>query len=254
MTPRTHSLEKAFTLLTAVAESRGKQSLSVLAERVNLPLSTAHRLVSTLEGLGLVVREKKGHYFIGPVVTDLMRNISPHDVMARVSRPFLRDLAKRFRMTVHLAVYEGEMVTYLAKEIGGRNTVKTTEGSQLEAYCSGVGKVLLAHLPERERERYLSEGPFVRLTDNTITDPAALRDELHRIIRRGYAIDDGEILETLKCVAVPLKNQHGRTCAALSISGRAEEFTQTFIRNTVTILKETGRDMSDRLYPSVSGL
>jgi IclR family acetate operon transcriptional repressor len=254
MTPRTHALEKAFALLTAVAESRGSQSLPVLAERTQLPLSTAHRLIATLEGLGLIVREKKGRYFIGPVVMDLIRNITPHDVMARVSRPFLRDLARRYRMTVHLAVYEGDMVTYLAKESVGRSTVQTMEGAQLEAYCSGLGKVLLAHLPERDRERYLAAGPFVALTANTITDPAALREELHRIIRRGYALDDGEILETLKCVAVPLKDQHGRTCAALSLSGRAEEFTPKFIREAVAVLKKNAADISERLFPHANGI
>lgn len=252
MTPRTHSLEKAFALLTAVAESRGKQTLPALALRANLPLSTAHRLVTTLEGLGLIVREKKGHYYIGPMAMDLARNISPHDVMARVSRPFLRDLAKRYRMTVHLAVYEHDMVTYIAKEIGGRTAIRTSEGTQLEAYCSGVGKVLLAHLPERVCERYLSEGPFIKLTDRTITDPAKLREELHRIIRRGYAIDDGEILDSLKCVAVPLKNRHGRTCAALSLSGRADHFTPAFIRSAVTVLQDTAGDISNRLYPQTA--
>lgn len=249
MTPRTHALEKAFTLLTAVAESRGRQSLPVLAERAKLPLSTAHRLIATLEGLGLIVREKKGRYYIGPMVMDLIRNITPHDVMARVSRPFLRELARRFRMTAHLAVFEGEMVTYLAKENVGRSTVQTIEGSQLEAYCSGLGKVLLAHLPERERERYLAAGPFVPLTDRTITDPAALREELHRVIRRGYALDDGEILETLRCIAVPLKDQYGRTCAALSVSGNVAVFTPAFIQSTVGVLKQTAQEISERLFP-----
>lgn len=254
MTPRTHSIEKAFALLTAVAESRGKQALPALAARANLPLSTAHRLMTTLEGLGLIVREKKGHYYIGPMAMDLARNITPHDVMARVSRPYLQDLSRTFRMTVHLAVYENDMVTYIAKESSGRNKVRTSEGTQLEAYCSGVGKLLLAHLPERARERYLAEGPFISLTERTITDPAALRDELYRIIRRGYALDDGEILDSLKCVAVPLKNRHGHVCAAMSLSGPSESFTPQFIRSTVTVLRKVSDSISERLYPETSNL
>src|SRR5690606_3592173 len=111
---------------------------------------------------------------------------------------------RRFQRTVHLAVFEADMVTYLAKEDGGRNSVLTIEGTQLEAYCSGLGKVLLAYLPEPERERYLADGPFVRLTPNTIIEPDELRRELAHIRTRGYAIDDGEVQPNLRCVAVPL--------------------------------------------------
>ena len=89
---------------------------------------------------------------------------------------------------------------------------------QLEAYCSAIGKVLFAHLPEAERERYLAGGPFVPLTARTIVDPARLRGELDAIRICGFAIDDEEIAPGLRCMAVPLRNSDGAVQAAISVS------------------------------------
>lgn len=89
---------------------------------------------------------------------------------------------------------------------------------QLEAYCSGNGKILLANLPERDREAYLASGPFPALTKSTITDPALLRRELKTIASQGYALDAEEIVEGLACVAVPIRKSDGSTPAAISIS------------------------------------
>lgn len=249
MTPRTFSLEKAFALLAEVARGEGNQPLAELAERTSLPLSTAHRLASSLEALGLIVREKRGHYHVGPAVLELAQGVDVRGIMTRVSRPFLRDLARRFQRTVHLAVFETDMVTYLAKENVGRNSILTIEGTQLEAYCSGLGKVLLAHLPDRERERYLSEGPFVRLTPKTIIEPRELRDELARIRARGYAIDDGEVVPNLHCVAVPLSDWRGRVVAAMSTSSRSEDFSPDFVDQAVAELQAAADQISARLYP-----
>lgn len=249
MTPRTFSLEKAFALLTEVARGGGNQPLAELAARVSLPLSTAHRLTASLEKLGLIVREKRGHYHVGPAVLELAEGVDLRGVMARVSRPVLQDLARRFQRTVHLAVFEADMVTYLAKENAGRNSILTIEGTQLEAYCSGLGKALLAHLPEPERERYLSEGPFVRLTPTTIIEPEALREELARIRERGYAIDDGEVQPNLHCVAVPLSDGRGRVMAALSMSSPAEDVNPAFVDQAVVALKAAAEQIGARFYP-----
>ena len=249
MTPRAASLDKAFTLLTAIAARPGAP-LAELAARAGLPLSTAYRLIASLESLGLVLREKKGRYLVGPAILDLARGADLKQMMARASRPGLRKLARRFRRTAHMAVFEDDMVTYVTKESGHPDRILTIEGSQLEAYCTGLGKVLLAHLPEPERERYLAEGPFIPLTATTITDPTDLRDELRRIGRRGYAIDNGESSDDLTCVAVPVADGAGRVFAALSISGQAADFTPAAMEEARHALAACARDIGHRLYPA----
>lgn len=110
------------------------------------------------------------------------------------------------------------MVTYRIKTGEGAGSLFTQVGLQLEAYCSGIGKVLLAHLPEAQRRAYLAEGPFVALTSRTITDPAMLAQELERVREQGYAIDDGEIIDGLVCTAVPIHAPDGQVHAAISVS------------------------------------
>lgn len=137
-------------------------------------------------------------------------------VLKAVSRPLLDSLAKRTGLTAHLGMLEDDMVTYLVKARGDAN-VLTQEGMQLEAYCSGIGKVLLAAMPERERERYLTSSPFVRLTANTIVDPEILRAALKTVRQTGHARDNGEIDPSVRCIAVPVRLD-GRVFAAISIS------------------------------------
>ena len=113
------------------------------------------------------------------------------------------------------------MVTYLVKVDAGLSQAAasfTRENAQLEAYCSGIGKVLLAWLPLAERMRYLSGGPFVAMTSRTITDPAALQNCLKTVRTKKFARDDGEIADDLYCLAVPLWTENQPMTAAISIS------------------------------------
>src|SRR3546814_13422191 len=95
------------------------------------------------------------------------------------------------------------MMTYLIKEGDAQDHTLSRQGMQLEAYCTGLGKALLAHMPETERNDYLSSGTFVPLTPNTLTTPEALSAEFDRIRRYGYALDEQEIVQGLVCIAVP---------------------------------------------------
>lgn len=110
------------------------------------------------------------------------------------------------------------MVTYRIKTGQGAGNLFTRVGMQLEAYCSGIGKMLLAHLPEEQQRAYLAGGPFPALTAKTITQPAALAQELERIRAQGFALDDYEVADDLFCVAVPIRQEGGRVLAAISIT------------------------------------
>jgi IclR family transcriptional regulator, acetate operon repressor len=225
MTPRSNTLDKGLRLLEVVISHGEAAPIAVLAKRAGLPASTAHRILATLQQRGFIARAARGNYLPGPTLIRLggMRDLQ--SVLKAVSRPLLEDLAKLTGMTAHLGVFEGDMVTYLVKAQGDAE-VLTKEGLQLEAYCSGIGKVLLAFLPEAERERYLASGPFIPLTPNTIVDPAALRQLLDAARQNGYALDDGEIDQRVCCVAAPVWVD-GQVSAAISLSasGRGPEFS-----------------------------
>nr|MBP6380884.1 IclR family transcriptional regulator [Sphingorhabdus sp.] len=154
----------------------------------------------------------------GARLLGLLHRLDEKQIIANVAAPLLHELAARVRTVVQLGTFENDMVTYRIKTGRGANALFTRIGMQLEAYCSGMGKVLLANLPVAEREAYLASGPFVALTEHTIVEPARLREELDAVRNQGFAIDDEEVSPGLRCMAVPLRRSDGRVLAAISVS------------------------------------
>jgi DNA-binding IclR family transcriptional regulator len=215
------SLEKALLLFNRVLHDRGRTALKQLAADLGLPRSTLYRLTATLQDFGLITRHTRGHYDIGLKLAACLEGITWVSQLARLSRPLLQRLADDCGSTAHLGVLEDGMVTYVVKVAGkasAAGAVFTRENAQLEAYCSGLGKVLLAWLPEAERETYLAAGPFVPLTSRTITDSENLRDCLLAARENGFAVDDGEVADNLFCLAVPVSGPELVRHAAISIS------------------------------------
>ena len=139
------------------------------------------------------------------------------------------------------------MVTYLAKEARGGAAAFTQEAMQLEAYCSGVGKVLLAYLPGPERDAYLSEGPFVALTANTLVQPEELRRDLETIRSQGWACDNEEVFDGLVCLAVPVRRGEGLVHAALSVSASRSTFDAAYRTATLAALSDAAAEVEARL-------
>ena len=192
--------------------------MSDVARACGLPFSTAHRLLGGLAARGYVLSPARGEYRLGIAAMTLAQNDTLAELLAAAARPVLRALSRQCRVHAHLGILEDDMVTYLVKQPYGRRRLLSTEGTQLEAYCSAVGKVLLAHLDTDQLEAYLSAGPFVALTRSTIIDPTLLKCDLTIVRARGWGVDAGEIAVDLACVAVPICDNWGRILAALSIS------------------------------------
>lgn len=241
-TPVVRSLDKALTLLAALGD--GACSLPGLSRDSGLPLATVHRLVATLEARGFVARAGRGALVAGPTLLGLARRVDERAHLAALARPVVAALARRAGALAQLGVLEGDMVTYLIKEGRAREALFSREGMQLEAYCSALGKVLIAGQSAAERTRYLAGGPFVALTPRTIVDPAALATEFERAAARGYATDEGEIDAGLACLAVPVRNGEGRTVAALSLSSRGTIRHSQEAR--LALLREAARALSAR--------
>jgi IclR family acetate operon transcriptional repressor len=233
--PEAIALERALQLFGVIVRDSGRTPLSSLSTGIGLPVSTAYRFVVTLLGHGLVQRARRGHYIGGPALSELSECAARAASIGETARPSLRMLSRRTHAAAHLGVLEGEMVTYVVKEDGGSGGIFTQEGAQLEAYCSAIGKVLLAELDAEEREAYLGSCPFVALTANTITDPDAIRSELARVREQGFAVDNGEVASDLFCVAAPIRGHSGAIEAAVSISVRSSR--PLHARPPLTLLK-----------------
>lgn len=208
-------------MLEAVIADGGQSNTSELARRIGVPVATAHRQVATLVAQGYLKAIAYGRHLAGPRLLNLVGQLDHKQLIANVAGPVLHRVAGELRCIAQLGTLESEMVTYRIKTGQAADHLFTRVGMQLEAYCSGIGKVLLAHLPELELKAYLSNGPFIPLTTQTIVEPTRLKNALARIKTQGYATDDGEIEAGLYCVAVPLRNPAGSVTAAISVSQAA---------------------------------
>jgi IclR family acetate operon transcriptional repressor len=205
-------------LLEAVITDGGASSVAAIARRTGIPVASAHRHVAALVSSGFLSPAGYGRHLAGPKLRALASLIDTKQLIAAASAPLLDRLAAQTRCVVQLGTFENDMVTYRLKTGRGSNSLFTRVGMQLEAYCSGIGKVLLANLPFVAREAYLDTGPFIALTPRTITDPDALRAELMRVRSQGYAVDDEEVDAGLRCLAVPVHGPDGTVLAAISAS------------------------------------
>ncbi|MDP3673787.1 MAG: IclR family transcriptional regulator [Novosphingobium sp.] len=217
-TPQIGSLKRTLAMLEAVIADGGCSSVTELARQTGTPPATAHRQVTTLVAENYLVATCNGRHVAGARLLGLLHRLDEKQILASVAAPLLHELAARVPGAVQLGTFENDMVTYRIKTGRGARALFTRIGMQLEAYCSGIGKVLLTNLPQPEREAYLAGGPFVPLTERTIVDPRRLREELDAVREQGFALDDEEIAGGLRCLAVPLRRPDGLVLAAISVS------------------------------------
>src|SRR5215831_16840430 len=199
-TPKNQSVQKAFLLLRSFRGPEEWMTNAELSRRTGLSEACAHRLMKTLEGIGAVVRDRRGCYRPGMVLSTLSKDIAVGDLICATSEELLADLAGRLKGVVHVGVLHNGMVSYAAK-FGEplRVPIPSRVGAQQEAYCSALGKILLSGLPPQELDDFLHDGDLVALTPQTITSIPSLRMELSAVRERGYAVDNREVFQTIAC-------------------------------------------------------
>ncbi|SDF77750.1 transcriptional regulator, IclR family [Lentzea fradiae] len=207
---------KLLSLLGTFDARHRRQTLSGMARRSGLPVSTTHRLLAELEAWGAVRRLESGEYVIGTRLWRLGLLAAGEVDLSRVAEPFLHDLHAATRAVVHLAVREGTEALYLDRVSGHASVpIVSATGGRLPLHSTGVGKVLLAHAPAEVQEEVLVHG-LTRLTAYTVTEPGRMRAQLQRIRRDGYAQTFEEMTLGACSVAVPVEVD-GKVVAALGI-------------------------------------
>lgn len=216
-----HSVTRAVTLLELLAD-HGEQGVTELGRRLDVHKATASRLLGTLARRGLVERNPAtDKYRLGPGLIHLAAAAMSGLDLVRRARPILEELAERTQETVNLGVFDGDTVVYVDQIAGTRAIVSASwVGRRIPLHCTSNGKVLLAHLPDAERERALAL-PLEARTKHTITDPDLLRAQLLEVQVRGYAQTLEELEEGLNAIAAPVRDAGGDVIAAVSVAGPA---------------------------------
>ncbi|NMB54172.1 MAG: IclR family transcriptional regulator [Leptolinea sp.] len=216
-----NSVEKAFVILEFLANKADPIELSALSRALSINKSTAYRYLTTLESLGYVVKDADTScYTLGSKALWLASKFLNNLDLRTQAHPILRKLSDETGETVHLAYLDNFEVVYVDK-IDGKSPVKMASriGNRMPAHCTGLGKALMAFLPETEWQKYIDRVGLKYHTRNTITQPKEFFDHLRMIRERGYSIDNSENEEGIRCVALPVRNHEGKVIAAISIAG-----------------------------------
>lgn len=243
------SVMKVLDVLEHLAAARGPVTVSELGRAKGFHVTTAHRLLRTLVQRGYVGQEAGSHaYRLGPRLLELGTVYLASLDLVTVARSRLEALRDVLGETVHLAVYSQGEVVELAQVLSHQAiSVSSRSGQRSPAYCTALGKVLLADLPAAELEGYLRHVRLERRAPRTIMDPRVLEAELARVRARGWAVDREEFAPKLCCVGVPVRDASGRAVAALSAAMPSMRFRSALVPKWVKRLGEGAEEISREL-------
>jgi IclR family acetate operon transcriptional repressor len=222
------SVDRALTLLEALARSSGGVALSDLAAGARLNISTCHHLLATLVKWGYVAKVPGRRYALGARGLHLGQAFLRQVDLPRRAQPFVERINEETGETVHLAVLQGDAVITLLRR-DGRHAVRVDSGAlgvSDAVHATATGKSMLAWLPEGEIRRILANRGMAAFTPNTITDADALLEELRLVRRNGHAVDREEFQPGVICVGAAIRNHLGAVIGAISASAPTQRATQ----------------------------
>ncbi len=249
------SIPRAVHVVDLLAH-RGPLGVRAVAQQLHLPLGSAHRILTDLAGEAIIERTATGEWELSYRLLEIVGAQLERVQLPRLARPVLEQLASDTRETTFLAVPSRDEIVYLDKVQTDLQLQLNVElGTRRPMHCTGLGKAILANLPEAQQEQVLAASPLRAFTPNTITDPMLLRLDLERTRRRGYAVDREEIILGVQCVAVPILNHAGRAVGAISVAGTTPKTEGERLDALVARLSAAGEYVSRRLgfTPPASG-
>jgi IclR family pca regulon transcriptional regulator len=217
------SLERGLTILENFTPESPWQGIADIADPLGMSRSTTHRYVITLAALGLMVQGAGRKYKLSLGVTGLGMSTLNSTSLRDHSRSYLEELRQRTTYTVNLAVLDGDEILYVDRARSlrrGQNKIDLNlrSGSRLPVYCTSMGKVLLANLPEADQDKLIGEITLTRRGPNSIMSKKALRTELEHVLEEGMAVNDEELLSGLVSIACPIRCESREVVAALNLA------------------------------------
>lgn len=224
-------------------------SLAELAGTLAQSKPTIFRILHTLEAFGYLDKDPTtGRYTLGLRFHTLGSVAVKHEQLRWQALPPLQDLARATGETVHVGIlYDGEAICVQA--VDGTRLVRMHAfvGKRTPAHASALGKVLLAHMPDAEVDALIASRGLARFTPHTVTDPAALRQQLHRVRAQGWALDNEEMEIGLRCLGAPITDHSGRPCACVAVSAPASRMDPDRVAELVAEVKATAMRISRML-------
>lgn len=239
-TPSALAVERTVAILECLDNSRRGLNVSEVSRRLGIPKSSAHVLMVTLDRLGYIRRAPNGRDFcLGLKTLALGQRMAKVLSVSDAALPHMQSLVNEVRLSAHLSVLDRDQAVFMQKAAPpSLIQLDTYIGRRMDLHSTALGKVILAFSPRESMKHLLSKRLLAPHTPKTITSGKALHQEVSRVRRLGYAIDDEEQELGVRCVAVPILHEDTGFVAALSLAGTIEQLPLRSAENLVTRLKQ----------------
>jgi len=217
------SLARGLAVIQAFSQRRHHLTISQVSTTTGLSRAAVRRCLYTLSKLGFAGSDDNRHFFLRPRILALGHSYISSMPLATAAQPVLEHISHLLHESCSIATLDGVEIVYIARANVTRiMSIDLGVGSRLPAFCTSMGRAILANLPPEELESVLARVEFKRYTERTITNPAKLTQALRQIRREGYSIIDQELEHGLRSMAVPIQNPSGKVVAALNIGAHAQ--------------------------------
>jgi IclR family transcriptional regulator, pca regulon regulatory protein len=246
-------LERGLAILACFTPEHPVRGIAELADELEMTRSTTHRYVITLVALGFLEQDSNRKYRLGLRVADLGMSALNSTGLREHARVSLDELRHRTSYTTSIAVLDGHEILYVDRARSfrrGQNKIDLNlrVGSRLPAYCTAMGKVLLAFLPEEDQRAVLAEMKLAKRGPQTITTKKALLEELERVREEGFAVNGEELVAGLISIAVPIRNENREVIAAINVAAHTDMISsEELVAQLLPHLLSTADQVSVRL-------
>jgi IclR family pca regulon transcriptional regulator len=215
------SLARGLQVIRAFSEFRRNLTISQISQSTGLSRASVRRCLHTLRVLGYVDEDNK-RFFLRPQVLTLGHAYLASTALAAAAQPYLDEVSRSVRESCSAAILDGDDIVYICRSAETRiMSISLLVGTRLPAYCTAMGQVLLAHLPQADLEQYLGRVRLVERTHRTVTSVPKLRKALAKVHAAGFALLDQELEVGLRSIAVPVRDARGTVVAAINIGTHA---------------------------------
>lgn len=245
-----NAIERTLSILELITASQKGLSNADLSRRLNIPKSSASYILRVLEKRGYLSREDSGRYRIGLKLVSLTSGALTHLDFREIAKPIMSDFLKKSRLPeVHLAVLDNGRAVYVEKIEAQNSFIKMDiwVGHRLPIHTTAIGKALVANLLDSEILKILEIRGMEKKTRKSITTPVKFLQEIEKVKKYGYAIDDEENSENVRCLAAPIYDSNGKIIAAIGTSTIINQLDKTHLPKIIEMVKDSAQKISKGL-------
>jgi DNA-binding IclR family transcriptional regulator len=234
------SIDRALQVLELFSLEKPEWGVTEISKALNIYKSNVHNILSTLAERGYFKKDPKtDKYKLGIKFFELGSVVIKNMDLRKIAHPYIEKLSKEFNETVHLGILDEGRVISIEREESDKGLCSHIEiGRRAPLHCTAVGKAIMSYLSEDEINLIIKEKGLEKYTENTITNKEGLENEFKKIRKQGYAVDNMEHEEGVRCVAGPIRDYNGKVIASMSISGPAFRIDESNIPNIAKKVKE----------------